>query len=69
MNTPSTLPPFIPTDARTFPEQLLENMTGSHISNMTLGSGGATTVKLFDGREGRYELSTNPQQRGWVLAK
>ena len=69
MNTPSNLPPFIPTDARTFPEELLVSMAGSRISKMTLGSAGATTVKLVDGRVDRYEVSTNPQRRGWFLAK
>lgn len=68
MTAHNALPTYIPTDSRTFPEDVLASMTGSHVSNMTIGAGGATTVTLFDGREGRYELSTNPQRRGWLLA-
>lgn len=63
------LPPRIPTDSRTFPDDVFAEMAGSRLRELTIGSMGAVTVKLADGREGTYELSTNPQQRGWLLAR
>ena len=67
--TQDPLPARIPVDSNFFPEKAFELVAGSAIRAFTTGAMGATTVKLADGREVTYELSTNPQEPGWLLAR
>lgn len=63
------LPSYIPATTVHFPEHAFEQMVQSTLREIAHGSMGAMRVKLDDGREGTYELSTNPQQQGWLLAR
>lgn len=63
------LPDFIATDDRHFPEELFERLAGGSLRELSHGSMGAMGVKLDDGRSGTYELSTNPQRRGWKITR